>query len=93
MSGLNRLDGKTGDANESTRRGTLIVDGRSNVIVCTVGPKSVKIVCNGKTAIEWQGDPNRLSLDRRWRTGPAGRLRISTWDSRYRVSKLELKRL
>ena len=92
VSGLSRLDGKTGNANESTHHGSLIANGR-NVIVCTVGPRSVKVVCNGKTAIDWQGDPNRLSLDRRWRTGPAHRLRLNSWGSRYRISKLELKPL
>lgn len=89
-SGLNRLDGKTGDVNETTHRGRVLTDEGTNTIVCTVGPKSVQVECNGTTIIDWQGDPQRLSRDRRWKTGRPDHLMVGCWDTRFRISRLEL---
>ncbi len=89
-SGLNLIEGNTADRNESRRRGPFLVNGRPNTLVLRVGPDSVRATVNGQVAIDWQGDPNRLSLDRRWPNGPPGALQIATWNTRYRISKLEL---
>ncbi len=93
LSGLNLIDQSTADRNESRRQGPFIVDGQPTTIVCRVEENAIKVTCNNRVAIDWQGDVNRLNLDRRWPHGPAGFLHVITWNTRYRISKLELKRL
>ena len=89
-SGLNLIDGSTADRNESRRRGPFLANGKPNTLVVRVEPGSLRATVNGQVAIDWRGDPNRLSLDRRWPNGPPGHLQIATWNTRYRVTKLEL---
>lgn len=92
-SGINLIDRSTADRNESGRRGRFIQDGRENTIVYTVGPDSVRVTVNGRTAVDWRGDVNRLSRDGRWPSGPPGQIELASWHTSYRIKKLELKPL
>jgi|GEM_PF-5202667 len=88
--GLNRLDGRTADINEATFRGKLLHPGRTNTIVCTVGPNSVQVTCNGQQAINWTGNPQRLSRDHRWTPGRDDHLQLGCWATRWKISRMEL---
>ncbi|MFG0333396.1 MAG: hypothetical protein ACF8TS_08555, partial [Maioricimonas sp. JB049] len=90
VTGLNRLDGRTGDNNESTHRGKTLPDGRRNVIVCTVGPESVQVTANGRTVIDWKGNPQRLSRDHRWTPGRDDHLQLGCWATKWQITRLEL---
>lgn len=86
-SGLEMVDGKWGDRNESTRRGSVLLDGKPNRIVCQVRAKSVRLICNGKTEIDWQGNPDRLSIGSRRHAGWYGVL-IGGGRAGFRLSEL-----
>jgi hypothetical protein len=58
-----------------------------------VGDNSINVTCDGRVAIDWQGDVNRLQLDGRWPNGPRGFLHLNTWNTQFRISKLELRSL
>lgn len=88
--GLNRLDGRTADINEATFRGKLLPSGRTNTIVCKVGPNSVQVTCNGQQAIHWTGNPQRLSRDHRWRPGRDDHLQIGCWATKWQITRMEL---
>ncbi|QDU38527.1 hypothetical protein Mal4_28560 [Maioricimonas rarisocia] len=90
VTGLNRLDGRTGDVNESTHRGKVLPNGRRNTIVCTVTPKSVLVSANGRTVINWTGSPQRLSRDHRWTPGLDDHLQIGCWATKWRITRMEL---
>lgn len=92
-SGINLIDRSTADRNESRRRGPFLRNGQPNRIVCNVGPDSVHVTVNDRTAVDWTGDVNRLSLDRRWPHGPLGQLEIGSWQTSYRITKLVLRPL
>lgn len=92
-SGINLIDRATADRNESSRRGPFLRNGEPNTIVCTVGPDSVHATVNGKTAVDWRGDVRRLSLDRRWPHGPLGQIELGSWQTSYRITRLELRPL
>lgn len=92
-SGINMIDRSTADRNESRRRGPFFQNGQTNTIVCTVGPDSVHVTVNGQVAVDWKGDTSRLSLDRRWPHGPPRHIHVSTWQTSFRISKLEVKPL
>lgn len=90
-SALNTVDGRTGDNNVTTYSGPIFAPGQPTQIVCEVRPREVRVTCDGRLVIHWQGDPNRLALDQRfWRNAPEGRLFVATWMSSYRLSRLTL---
>ncbi|HVX12061.1 MAG TPA: hypothetical protein VHC22_12845 [Pirellulales bacterium] len=66
-SGLQMIDGKFANGGDpaqktSTHGGAILLDGQPNKLVCQVRSDSIKVLCNGATVIDWQGDPKRLSL-------------------------------
>lgn len=91
INGINLIDGRTADRNESRRFGQFIQGSQPHTIVCTVGPNSVHVTVNGRVAVDWKGDVRRLSHDRRWPRRKPGYLHLGCWQSSYRISKLELK--
>jgi hypothetical protein len=89
--GLNLVDGKTADDNETTNIAAVFDAGRPTTIVCIVRKTAVQITSNGQPLIQWSGDPARLSLDQRfWPHSAPGKLFLASWESSYRISKLEL---
>ena len=89
--GLNLVDGKTGNQNETTRIASIFSPNVRVTIVCTVRRGSVEVTCSGSPLIQWSGDPQRLSLDERfWSGGAPDKLFLGVWDTGFRLSKLEL---
>ncbi len=92
-SGLNLIDKATADRNESRRQGPFLVPNRSNTVICRVNENSVQAIVNGKMAVNWKGDVNRLSLDTRWPNGPPGCVQLGSWKTQHRITKMEVKPL
>ena len=90
-SGLNMVNGRTADNNETTFTSAVFTPGTPSTIVCTVRKASVQVTCNGQQVVNWSGDPQQLSLDARfWTDIPAGKLFVGAWQTNFRISKLEL---
>ncbi len=91
LSGLNTVDGRTADNNDTTYRSPVFVAGSPCTIVCSVRDSHIQVTCDGRTIIDWRGNAHRLALDRRfWFDLPSDKLFLGTWQSSYRISKLEL---
>jgi hypothetical protein len=94
VSGLNLLDQSTADRNRTRWPGEIFDNNDPHRIVCTVRPGEIHVTCDGETIVDWQGDPSRLQLHRRFiKVRNEHRLRISGWTSVYRVSELRLTEL
>lgn len=66
--------------------------GESSTIECRIRDSSVKVICNGELVIEWQGNADALQFDRDlWENLPEGQLFLGSWDSSFRISKLDLQ--
>lgn len=90
-SGLNLLDGRSVDRNSTKYSGRIFPDGAPRTIVCEVRPGKIHVTCDGATIVDWQGDPQRLSLDQRfWKVRTPGRLLLGGWGTQFRVTKLQL---
>jgi serine protease Do len=98
--GLNLLDGRPASQNATTTRGQVFRPGVASTIVCTVrragaAHYSVQVECDGRTVVDWTGDPTRLSLDRRfWEHIPGNRLAVAIYDginARFRISHMKLE--
>lgn len=95
-SGLDMLDGRRANENETTRHGRFFQQQRPHVIVCTVTPSSVQVTCDGTTVIQWSGDPSRLTLRPEWdRLAPTTGLALAVYDrqTQFRISRVELESL
>ncbi|HUT93700.1 MAG TPA: hypothetical protein VMY37_29825 [Thermoguttaceae bacterium] len=93
--GLSLVDGVGADRNETRRQGIVFREGEPCTIVCSVRRLGVRVTCDGETIIDWTGDPERLSLDKRyWPNVPQNRLAVGTWAGVVlRISKLEIEPL
>lgn len=90
--GIDILDRKRAWENDSTYH-RQIFDGEKPVTIrCTVTPTSVFVTCDGRTVIDWNGDPARISTLGTWERTPDKRsLMIGAGKARYRVTKLEVQ--
>ncbi|HXT60941.1 MAG TPA: hypothetical protein VN699_20040 [Pirellulales bacterium] len=88
--GLELLDGKSSNDNESTLKGRLLVDGRPSTLVYTARRDGVEVTLDGRTVIDWHGDPNRLSMIEDWKIPDPARLSLNTFKTVCRISKIEL---
>ncbi len=80
--GLTLVDGKTAWENETLVGGRAILPGKKNELLCQVRNSSVIITVNGEQALEWKGDPKRLSIERRTVQGqpiPTVRFNPGNW--------------
>lgn len=95
LSGLNLVDGRTGDNNITTVRQPVFRDGQPNTIVLTVRPTRVQCEVNGRMVIDWTGSPQQLSLDHRFwdRNKLGGTLFLGSWDTSYAISKCQVELL
>jgi hypothetical protein len=60
VSGLDMIDSKRADANETSVRGSLFVPEKSTQVAISVRKTGVSVVFDGRKIIEWKGAPTRL---------------------------------
>ncbi|HET6882235.1 MAG TPA: hypothetical protein VFI31_18870 [Pirellulales bacterium] len=93
VSGLDRVDGKPFDQNETTRRGPTLLAFKEHTTVCTVRRNHITVTCDGEPVIDWRGKPEQLSLDPKWRPPDKVRLFLAGGPGEYRFSKIEARSL
>ncbi|HEV7224471.1 MAG TPA: hypothetical protein VGN42_17315 [Pirellulales bacterium] len=89
-SGLELLDDKGSSDNETTLNGRLLVDGRPSTLAYTVRRNGIEVSLDGRTVIDWHGDPKRLSMIEEWKIPDSARLSLNTFKTVCRISKIEL---
>jgi serine protease Do len=89
-SGLAWIDEKNEPANSTYYRKPVLTTGRDSEIVCTVHQGHLRVTCDGKTIIEWTGDPSRLTLHPNFKI-PSDQLFIETVYGSYRISQLQYR--
>lgn len=92
-SALENVDGRNVQSNPTRCDGPVFRRGRPALVVCTVRGDGVEVQVDGRTLIDWRGDPARLSLADYWATPDAGRLFLGTYDCRYRFQRVTLEPL
>jgi serine/threonine protein kinase len=89
VSGLQMVDGKSADKNETRIDGALLDVGSPRVITAAVRKAGILITCNNKS-IRWTGDNKRLSADDRYKTDRQDQPYVGSLNATYKISKLEL---
>ncbi|WP_372724247.1 serine protease [Novipirellula sp.] len=89
-SGLAWIDEKNEPANSTFYRKPVLTTGRDSEIVFTVHDSHLRITCDGRTIVEWTGDPSRLTLHPNFKV-PSDRLFIETVHGSHRISQLQYR--
>ena len=90
LSGLNLVDRRTGNNNPTTYQGQVLKPGRTNRVEVEVDGRRVLVTVNQQKVIDRSGQPQRLSLDRRFWPDPGPRIMIGSWETNFFVRRLEL---
>lgn len=89
-SALENVDGQNVRNNATTLMADLLQEDRPSQIIVTVQKESVVVRCDGRTVIDWAGDPEQLSLGEYWETPNKNSLFLGAYDCRYRFSRVSL---
>ncbi len=92
-SALENVDGRNVQTNPTRSDGPVFRRGRPALVVCTVRADGVKVEVDGRTLVDWRGDPARLSLSDYWATPNAEVLFLGAYDCRYRFHRVTLESL
>lgn len=65
-SALEAINGKESRDNETLRKGQRLLANEPSTIVLTVRRDHITVACNGKSVIDWKGDPTQLSVPSVW---------------------------
>lgn len=76
--GLDTIDGRRWNENESRRSGSFLKPGVASRIDCTVTKGQIRCDFDGRTLIDWRGEPNRLSIPGDWFLADARRLTLGS---------------
>jgi hypothetical protein len=60
------------------------------MLVYTVRRNGVEVTLDGRTVIDWHGDPKRLSMNEGWKIPDPARLSLNTFKTVCRISKIEM---
>ncbi len=89
VGGLEHMDEKAFDGNDSTFRGQVLPVGKWRRIVCTVRKNNVRVTCDGGKVIDWTGDAARLWLQPSRKAASDRTLFLESW-SVFQVSEITL---
>jgi hypothetical protein len=92
LSAIEDIDGRN-VGNETTFSGKLFEKDRLSQAIVTVRNNSVTMSVDGRTVVNWQGEPRRLSLADYWRTPDEQALFIGAYDCRYRFHRMTIEPL
>ena len=88
VTGLDLLDNKGGDANETTVRGTSYLPlGRRVTIIVSVRRSGVRLEIDGRQVLDWKGDLSRLSVHKNLALPRTG-IFLAAWDSRFLIHRV-----
>jgi hypothetical protein len=90
VTGLLLLDGRTSKENEGSYRGRVLPIDKTVQLEIRVRPTSVVLLADGKTIIEWSGNPARLSMSERYAMPRCDWLFLSSWNCTCRISEFLL---
>jgi hypothetical protein len=89
FSGVELIDGKSFDVNETSRPGRFLKTDAPNSILCSVRKNRLGLEVNGEVLLDWPIDRKRLSLTPYWNRPRNGTLAIGSVLP-YTLSRLEL---
>jgi serine/threonine protein kinase len=88
--GLERIEGRNFAQNETTLTNWLFHKDRPVTIVCSVRRGGVTVTVDGRTIIQWKGDPRRLDVWDKWQVPNKKALFVASSGSTYHLHQMVL---
>jgi hypothetical protein len=89
ISGLQYIDGKSPDVNETRRHGKVLQLNQPADIVCIVRRGEIIVTVNGNGLVRWKGDSRRLSVDSRWAVPNTHALFVGSHDEIFVITGID----
>lgn len=89
-SGIHSIDGQNYDQNPSSFKGQLFRNGIQSKIECEVRKESIRVHCDGKLIIDWEGKPSQLTLPSEYNHPDNNLLAVGAHNSAYRIHEMTL---
>jgi len=90
ISGINVIDGKGSNENETTYRGKLLQQDKTSTIVCSIRKTGVSATVDGKLIFSWKGDLAHLTVTGGWQVPRKDALFLGTFTTRLVFQKLQI---
>lgn len=90
ITGLDLLDRKSANENETMFKKQLFPTGKVCVATCSVRKDRITFTVDGTKAIDWKGDPRRLSLWDGWKMRRTDTFFFGVNTASYKISKISL---
>jgi serine/threonine protein kinase len=91
FAGLDLVDGKGCENNETSRKGPLIVNGKPFELVCSVRKDKIMVTFDGRKIIDWSGDFKRLSVEANHAIANRRSLFLMTHKADFQFARMELR--
>jgi len=90
VTGISTVEGRSGNENETTHRGQVLINGRQSTIVCSVRKEGVTMTVDGKKITDYKGAYERLgNLENLTMPNPKS-LYVVSYDCIYTITKYVL---
>ena len=89
-SGIEVLDGRPADRNETAVYGRTLFSDKPNVVRCLVGKASIRVIHNEQTLVDWQGDVARLTFPDAYERPRQSSIFLASNTTAFQVTRLEL---
>lgn len=90
FSGIHNLDGKPANENESKKSGVFLPLHKPVELDCRVTSNSILLQIDKAPVIDWQGDPQRLSVSPDWPVPQNDWLFLSEFNSEFEIREFKL---
>ncbi len=89
--GLDAIDGKSCENNETTRKGPSIVNGKPFELACSVRKNKISVTLDGRKIIDWSGDFKRLAVQPNNAIADRRSLFLLTHKAEFQFSHIEIR--
>ncbi len=87
VSGLESVDGKRVDQNETRWNGAVFRDGKKSTVAVSVRKGGISATVDDQKVVDFKGDRSRLSMPNDWMTSNAKALWLGSWEGVFQIDQ------
>lgn len=91
VSGLQLVNGRGANANETSVRGPVFTKNKPSAIVCSVRRNCVTVTVDGRKVIDWATNYSQVQLDESWKCPKSDQPILGSYSTSFLISKVSLK--
>jgi hypothetical protein len=88
ISGMEFVDGKRADSNDSTVRNRVFTDNQRRKVLYSVRKTGVRLSCDGRVVFDWKGDFRRVTPLPWWTVPNKRGMTVGSYKTSYEFSEI-----